>query len=194
MPGFISGRLIASQAGRSVATMVANAVVIQVGSFMQDSSVNLESSLRHPELALIILAPANLRMFTVQDITPRDAYVFLKEQAEAVLVDCRTEIEFMYVGHPVGAEHVAWQEGPDWAIDPEFSDKVKRLVKGDLKRPVLLICRSGQRSVYAAEALEDAGFSKVINVLEGFEGPLNERFHRGTLGGWRYYGLPWQQS
>jgi rhodanese-related sulfurtransferase len=86
----------------------------------------------------------------VQDIAPRDAYVFLKEQAEAVLVDCRTEIEFMYVGHPVGAEHVAWQEAPDWAIDPEFSDKVKRLVKGDLKRPVLLICRSGQRSVYAA--------------------------------------------
>jgi rhodanese-related sulfurtransferase len=130
----------------------------------------------------------------VQDIAPRDAYAFLKEQAEAVLVDCRTEIEFMYVGHPVGAEHVAWQEAPDWAIDQEFSDKVKRLVKGDLKRPVLLICRSGQRSVDAGEALEDAGFLTVINVLEGFEGPLDERFHRGTLGGWRYYGLPWQQS
>ena len=174
--------------------MVARAVVIQAGSFIQDSRVILDASLRHPVLASIILAPANLRIFAVQDIAPRDAYVFLKEQAEAVLVDCRTEIEFMYVGHPVGAEHVAWQEAPDWAIDPEFSDKVKRLVKGDLKRPVLLICRSGQRSVYAGEALEDAGFLTVINVLEGFEGPLDERFHRGTLGGWRYYGLPWQQS
>ena len=128
------------------------------------------------------------------DLAPGAAFTFLQEQREAVLVDCRTEIEFMYVGHPVGAEHVAWQDGPDWEIDPEFADKVKRLVKGDLTRPVLLICRSGHRSLYAGEALEGAGFSTVINVLQGFEGPLDDDFHRGTLGGWRFHGLPWQQS
>jgi rhodanese-related sulfurtransferase len=100
----------------------------------------------------------------------------------------------MYVGHPVGAEHVAWQEAPDWEIDPEFADKVKRLVSGDLARPVLVICRSGHRSLYAGEALEAAGFTRVINVLEGFEGPLDDDYHRGTRGGWRYRGLPWQQS
>lgn len=128
------------------------------------------------------------------DLTPRAAHALLQEQPEAVLLDCRTEIEFMYVGHPVGAEHVAWQEGVDWEIDPDFVDKVKRLLRGDLTRPVLLICRSGHRSVFAGEALEAAGFSSVINILEGFEGPLDEKFHRGTLGGWRYCGLPWQQS
>lgn len=128
------------------------------------------------------------------DLTPRAAHALLHEQPEAVLLDCRTEIEFMYVGHPVGAEHVAWQEGADWEIDPDFVDKVKRLLKGDLTRPVLLICRSGHRSVFAGEAVEAAGFSRVINILEGFEGPLDEKFHRGTLGGWRYCGLPWQQS
>ena len=53
-------------------------------------------------------------------------------------------------------------------------------------RPVLLICRSGVRSLAAGEALEAAGFAQVINVVEGFEGPLDEDFHRGTLGGWRY--------
>jgi len=100
----------------------------------------------------------------------------------------------MYVGHPVGAEHVAWQEAPDWEIDTEFADKVKRLVSGDLARPVLVICRSGHRSLYAGEALEAAGFTWVINVLEGFEGPLDDDYHRGTRGGWRYRGLPWQQS
>jgi len=127
-------------------------------------------------------------------LDPRAAHAFLQERADAVLVDCRTEIEFLYVGHPVGAEHVAWQEGPDWEIDPEFVDKVKYLVKGKLTRPVLLICRSGHRSLHAGDALEGAGFSDVINVLEGFEGVLDEHFHRGTLGGWRYHGLPWQQS
>ncbi len=130
----------------------------------------------------------------MQQLDPRAAHALLQQRPEAILVDCRTEIEHMYVGHPVGAEHVAWQEAPDWDIDPEFADKVKRLVKGDLTRPVLLICRSGHRSAYAGEALEAAGFSTVINVLEGFEGPLDENYHRGTLGGWRHRGLPWQQS
>lgn len=130
----------------------------------------------------------------MQHLDPQAAHDFLQTTPDAVLVDCRTEIEHMYVGHPVGAEHVAWQEAPDWEIDPEFAAKVKRLVRNDLERPVLLICRSGHRSVFAGEALEAAGFTRVINVLEGFEGPLDEDFHRGTLGGWRCRGLPWQQS
>ncbi len=130
----------------------------------------------------------------MQHLDPNAAYAFLQQTPEAVLVDCRTEIEHMYVGHPVGAEHVAWQEAPDWEIDPEFARKVGRLVKGDLSRPVLLICRSGNRSIFAGEALEAAGFQQVINVTEGFEGPLDDNFHRGTLGGWRLRGLPWQQS
>jgi rhodanese-related sulfurtransferase len=127
-------------------------------------------------------------------LDPVAAHAFLQHEPKAQLVDCRTEVEHMYVGHPVGAEHVAWQEAPDWEIDPEFADKVKRLVSGDLARPVLVICRSGHRSLYAGEALEAAGFTRVINVLEGFEGPLDDDYHRGTRGGWRYRGLPWQQS
>ncbi|PKO35523.1 MAG: sulfurtransferase [Betaproteobacteria bacterium HGW-Betaproteobacteria-7] len=127
-------------------------------------------------------------------LDPVAAHAFLKENPRAVLIDCRTEIEHMYVGHPIGAEHVAWQEAPDWDIDPLFADKVRRMVGGDLERPVLLICRSGHRSVYAGEALEAAGFKAVTNILEGFEGPLDDDYHRGTLGGWRRRGLPWQQS
>ncbi len=130
----------------------------------------------------------------MQHLDPRAAFAYLQENPQAVLVDCRTEIEHMYVGHPVGAEHVAWQEAPDWEIDPDFAAKVKRVVKGDDERPVLLICRSGHRSIHAGDALEAAGFTTVINVLEGFEGPLDDDFHRGTLGGWRFRGLPWQQS
>lgn len=130
----------------------------------------------------------------MQHLDPNAAHAFLQQTPEAVLVDCRTEIEHMYVGHPVGAEHVAWQEAPDWEIDPDFARKVGRLVKGDLNRPVLLICRSGSRSIFAGEALESAGFTQVINVVEGLEGPLDEDFHRGTQGGWRFRGLPWQQT
>jgi len=59
---------------------------------------------------------------------------------------------------------------------------------------VLLLCRSGVRSVDAAKALEAAGYQHLVNILEGFEGPLDEHKHRGTLGGWRFHGLPWEQS
>lgn len=130
----------------------------------------------------------------MQHLDPQAAYDFLQNDARALLVDCRTEIEHFYVGHPAGAEHIAWQEAPDWEIDPEFAEKVKRLAHGDISRPILLICRSGHRSVSAGDALEAAGFTQVINILEGFEGPLDAHFHRGTLGGWRLRGLPWFQS
>ena len=88
--------------------------------------------------------------------------------------------------------HVAWNDGPDWAINPHFVGQVKKIASVD--RPVVLICRSGQRSVDAGIALEQAGFSEIINVLEGFEGPLDERHQRSKLSGWRKEGLPWEQT
>jgi rhodanese-related sulfurtransferase len=58
---------------------------------------------------------------------------------------------------------------------------------------VVLICRSGKRTVDAALALEAAGFARVINVLHGFEGDLDDNFHRSTINGWRFDALPWEQ-
>ena len=43
------------------------------------------------------------------------------------------------------------------------------------------------------QALLDAGFDDVSNVLHGFEGDLDEQFKRSTLNGWRFDGLPWVQ-
>jgi rhodanese-related sulfurtransferase len=127
----------------------------------------------------------------VKHLKPREAHQFLQREPEAVFIDCRSEMEFLFVGHPVGAHHVAWNELPDWEVNPHFVGQVKKVAS--LNRPVVVICRSGQRSVDAALALEGAGFTDVYNVLEGFEGPLDEEHHRGTLGGWRKEGLPWEQ-
>jgi rhodanese-related sulfurtransferase len=60
-------------------------------------------------------------------------------------------------------------------------------------RPIVLICRSGNRSVEAGEALLKSGFTQVYNVLHGFEGELDDKHHRGTTAGWRFEGLPWEQ-
>jgi rhodanese-related sulfurtransferase len=130
---------------------------------------------------------------TMKHLTPLETAELLKSTPDAVFVDCRSEIEFFYVGHPVGAEHVAWQEPPDWDVQPEFVSHVKALVAGVKSRPVVLICRSGRRSIDAGKVLENAGFSDVYNVLHGFEGDLDENFHRGRKNGWRFDGLPWAQ-
>jgi rhodanese-related sulfurtransferase len=60
-------------------------------------------------------------------------------------------------------------------------------------RPIVLICRSGNRSQEAGEALERAGFTKVYNVANGFEGEMNEHHQRNSIAGWRFDGLPWEQ-
>jgi len=129
----------------------------------------------------------------ISTMDPKQAWEFMKEHPDAVLVDVRTTLEFSHVGHPVGAVHVAWKEAPDWRVNPGFIDAVARQV-ADHTRPVLLLCRSGQRSLAAAQALAAAGYRMPINVEEGFEGPLDDNKHRSTLGGWRFHGLPWEQS
>ena len=129
----------------------------------------------------------------MQHLDPIAAHALLEENPQAILLDCRSETEYMYVGHPAGADHVAWQDGPDWEIDPRFADKVARLVKNERTRPVLLICRSGNRSEAAGHALIEAGFKRVYNVTSGFEGDLDEQHHRNAVNGWRFDGLPWAQ-
>ena len=128
----------------------------------------------------------------MKHLKPRDASAFLHDNPHAVLVDCRSEMEYLFVGHPTGAAHVAWNDGPDWDINPHFLGQVKKIAS--MNRPVVLICRSGQRSIAAGVELEKAGFTEVYNVLEGFEGALDENHRRGTLGGWRKEGLPWEQT
>jgi rhodanese-related sulfurtransferase len=128
----------------------------------------------------------------VKHVKPQQAYDILQQDPEALLIDCRTEIEFFYVGHPSGALNIEWHMSPDFDVNPHFADEVLREA-GRKDRPILLICRSGKRTLDAGAALEQAGFSDVTNVLEGFEGDLDENFHRGTLGGWRKAGLPWEQ-
>jgi rhodanese-related sulfurtransferase len=130
----------------------------------------------------------------MKHLKPKEASEFLKATPNALLIDCRSEMEYLFVGHPVGALHVAWNDGTDWDINPHFVGQVKKLAgTNHAHRPIVLICRSGNRSVDAGEALEQAGFTDVHNVLHGFEGDLDERHHRNSRNGWRFEGLPWEQ-
>ena len=128
----------------------------------------------------------------MKHLTPKQAYDFLKSTPEAVFMDVRSEIEHMFVGHPEGSMLIPWIDGPDWEINPDFVAHVKKAAS--LNRPVVLICRSGKRSIDAGNALEKAGLSEIYNVLHGFEGDLNDQHHRNSINGWRHDGLPWAQT
>jgi rhodanese-related sulfurtransferase len=129
----------------------------------------------------------------IENLSPRESWDLLQQNTDAVLVDVRTKVEHAFVGHPLGAIHIAWKEAPEWHVNSAFVAEVEKLV-ADKNAPVLLLCRSGQRSLDAAKALEEAGFERLINIVDGFEGPLDQHNHRGNLGGWRFNGLPWEQS
>ena len=135
---------------------------------------------------------ARVKFTAMKHLKPNETQQFLEQNAQAVLIDCRSEMEYLFVGHPVGAHHVAWNDVPDWEINPHFVGQVRKIAS--MNRPVVVICRSGQRSIGAGQMLEQAGFGEVYNVLDGFEGPLDDEHHRNTIGGWRKAGLPWEQS
>jgi len=133
-------------------------------------------------------------------LTPREAYQLLKENPRAMLVDIRSSMEFLFVGHPSGAVHIPWIDEPEWVKNPHFVTDIRKLMLGGAVcdslgacAPIVLICRSGKRSLEAGKALLAAGFSRVYHVDEGFEGDLDEHHRRSSVGGWRFHGLPWEQ-
>jgi len=116
----------------------------------------------------------------------------LFQAGQALLVDVRTPEELSYVGRVPGATHVAWATGTAQVRNPRFLRELESKVPKNTV--VLFLCRSGKRSAAAAEAATKAGYGSAFNVLEGFEGEIDERRRRGALGGWRLHGLPWIQD
>ena len=132
------------------------------------------------------------------DITPEEAWKILNDDPQAVLVDCRTDAEWRFVGVPdlTGLDrdvvYVEWNRTDGSRNDGFVDDLVAAgVAPGD--RPVVFLCRSGNRSIGAAEAATEAGIAPSYNVLDGFEGDLDEDRHRGATG-WKAVGLPWKQS
>ena len=131
------------------------------------------------------------------DVTPSEAFAAVTESEDAVLVDVRTRAEWSYVGVPQLDSSrkpvlVEWQRYPDGSINESFVDELRAAGVGD-GTTAYFLCRSGVRSIAAAEAATAAGLGPAYNVLEGFEGPHDSEGHR-TVAGWKVAGLPWKQG
>ena len=154
------------------------------------SAVLAEAPL-HPVLVQARQAARATGLAYAGGVSPREAWALVQAGA-ATLVDVRSAEERKFVGLVPGSVHVAWATGTALTRNPRFTRELEAKVRKD--QPLLLLCRSGKRSVLAAEAAAKAGFTLAFNVLEGFEGEIDQSQQRGHADGWRFHGLPWAQD
>ncbi len=138
-------------------------------------------------------------------VTALQAYEMWKAAPDKVsIIDVRTPEEYVYIGHPRMAINIPWQvwtgkydaEKKDVVLDknPNFVTEIQKRYKPE--DTLLITCRSGHRSAPSCEALIQAGFKNVYNVIDGFEGDKvsdPESSYNGLRmkNGWRNSGLPW---
>lgn len=127
-----------------------------------------------------------------------------KDRSKVLFVDVRTSAELMFVGMTQEVDaHVPFTEMlPEWdakaeryrmAPNASFVQQIEaQLAKKGLTKTdaVVLMCRSGERSARAVNALAAAGFTNAYSQIEGFEGDLSKDGQR-TINGWKNAGLPW---
>ena len=134
----------------------------------------------------------------VDDVDADEVWERLAADPNAHLVDVRTQAEWVSVGVPdltaIGKQvlMVEWMSLPDRQLNPLFVGQLgSALEKIEVGQDAELffICRSGVRSLAAAQTMVSAGYRACHNVANGFEGPVASAGYRSA--GWRIAGLPW---
>lgn len=135
----------------------------------------------------------------IEDVPPRQVWEALMSNPAAVLCDVRTTAEWSFVGvadlTQTGKQPllVQWQAFPGMQANPKFTESLAAAAPSH-DAAIYFICRSGARSLAAAQAAKAVGYKHVYNVKDGFEGPADPRGHRGQVAGWKADGLPWKQG
>lgn len=128
------------------------------------------------------------------DLSPQEAWTKLEDGA--VLVDVRTEGEWAHIGIPDTASAGEKPHDPlfiQWNLaggipNARFIEQLKLQAPDGQGTELVFLCRSGARSIAAAIAATQAGYTS-YNVLEGFEGEPDRHGER-TVNGWKNRGLP----
>ncbi|MGD9181772.1 MAG: rhodanese-like domain-containing protein [Desulfobacterales bacterium] len=138
-------------------------------------------------------------------VTAKEAYeMWLADKNKIKILDVRTPEEYIFVGHTPMAQNIPIQlfnykmavrkEGPLMKANPNFIVEVGRMFKSS--DTILVICRSGNRSAAAVNAMASAGFKNVYSVTDGFEGdrvndPSSSDYGKRFKNGWKNSGIPW---
>ncbi len=101
------------------------------------------------------------------DINSQTAYEM--QQKGALLIDVRTQREFEF-SRPKGAINIPVfnEKFGQRVFNQDFIEQIDYAVKGNHDKEIILICRSGSRTKFAANLLANDGFSNVYNIQQGF--------------------------
>jgi phage shock protein E len=94
-----------------------------------------------------------------KDLTPEEFKQAIENDANAVILDVRTEGE-LAEGYVPGYQQIN-------IMDPNFTHRVMSL---DKSKNYYVYCRSGGRSVSACQFMVNQGFQNVHNLLYGIQG------------------------
>lgn len=142
---------------------------------------------------------------TIDEVDPAEAYRLIESDPDSSLIDVRTRAEWAFVGLPDLSAldrpvwPIEWVAFPNMARNPAFIDELTAQTGGKPPARLFFICRSGSRSMAAAQAVAATLAAQGVaahctNVAEGFEGDLDQDGHRGRTNGWKARGLPWRQN
>jgi len=172
---------------------------------------------------MIFPAPGEANAQEPKKILSIEAYDTLNPVPDTYLIDVRTRAEYQFVGHPYKAYLFPYmfftgrfvkENGQSGYLPTKknkaFIEQISKVFKKTDN--LLIISRDGTRSALAAKELVNAGFKKVFNVADGFEGPEfpsfeddnRDKFYRQLAKsnniygfghrrhyGWQFWGLPW---
>jgi rhodanese-related sulfurtransferase len=171
-----------------------------------------------PLAIVIILLSSWLPLSQAQPPLPQQKqtalglYVMAKEAHEMwvadknkiKILDVRTPEEYIFVGHAPMAHNIPFHlfnykmavrnKGPLMKVNPNFIVEVGQKFK--TSDTILVICRSGNRSAAAVNAMASAGFKIAYSVSDGFEGdrvkdPSSSNYGKRFKNGWKNSGIPW---
>ena len=135
------------------------------------------------------------------DVSPSECWSTLSNGDKNVyLIDVRTDVEWHYVGVPdldtlgIKVIFIEWYRWPDKSANEEFSSQLLDAIPNKKGSKLFFLCRGGVRSKFAAIKAYSLGYEFCYNVSDGFEGQIDESYHRGLISGWKALGLPWKQS
>ncbi len=123
---------------------------------------------------------------TVKRVSAKEADELVRNEGYS-FVDVRSIPEFDG-GHPEGAFNVPLMHATPSGMRPnaDFASVIAASFPKDAK--LVLGCRSGGRSLRAAEGLTAAGYTNVIDQRGGFEG-ARDAFGQAQEPGWKSEGL-----
>ena len=127
------------------------------------------------------------KKFMIKQLAAKDIKSYLMVEPSSILLDVRTNEEWETIGKPEGEKiglktyFLSIQFGKERIFNENFVQEFKNLAINQ-DRNILIICRSGARSQFAAELLKKENYT-CINISDGFEGN-----HENV--GWKRCGLP----